>query len=688
MDELKALHALAAELGVLTSYTDDLGRTVEVAAETLAAVCAALGAEIERTGDAPEAIRSLRASRSRSFVPPVLVAWDGRMGPVSVPGGRLADAELRLEDGSVHALERRSGVLTAVGDLPHGYHRLSVSAAGRSAHSTVISAPTRSWSRPDASPAWGVGVHLSALRSRRSRSIGDLRDLEALCGWVGRMGGKLVTVLPLLPTFNTPPAEPSPYSPVSRLFWSELLLDLGDGHRVVSAPERLDVSHADREVRDAVAAWEHGSALEASSADTELLRYTRFRGAQARLGRDWRKWPEAARRGDLGHEADRPSARDLVDQAEERFHRTAQLLVRAQLEQLRDRIEGVGVRLGLDLAVGAHPDGYDPWSRPHLFAEGVSVGAPPDRGFPSGQDWGFAPVLPDSSRQEGHRYLADCIAHQASLAGLLRVDHVMALSRLYWIPHGADRTEGTYVTYPLDELFAVLTLESHRNRTEIVGEDLGTVPREIRDALPRHRIPGMYLAQFAATAKGVPDPMPEQVALIGTHDTATWAGWLRGADIEARRDHALVSQEIAETEREERVDAVARLVRALRGGGTDAEAGAGGASDADAGGASDVDAGGANDPDASAAGANDPATLLHRLLIRLGRSRSPWVLVWLEDLWLEADQVNLPGTSSGERANWQRPMARLLDEVLVDPEVDALVRSLAEARAASGKRTG
>ena len=130
----------------------------------------------------------------------------------------------------------------------------------------------------------------------------------------------------------------------------------------------------------------------------------------------------------------------------------------------------------------------------------MSVGAPPDAGFPSGQDWGFSPVLPEASRREGHRYLAASIAHQAGLAGVLRVDHIMAWTRLYWIPHGFGLHEGTYVSYPAEELFAVLTLESHRDRCEVVGENLGTVPREIFEALPRHRIWGMYLAQFQASA--------------------------------------------------------------------------------------------------------------------------------------------------------------------------------------------
>ncbi len=480
-----------------------------------------------------------------------------------------------------------------------------------------------------------MGTHLGALRSTRSRALGDLRDLETLCHWVGARGGDLVTVLPLLPTFNQAPAEPSPYSPVSRLFWSELVLDLGAGHRPVPPPSTLDVTRADLEVRAALA---HLPAPDRAALDTELLRYARFRGAQARLGRNWRDWPEGPRAGRLA-----PSD---VDLEEERFHLVAQTRAREQLGGLLRRLRDDGVRVGLDLAVGVHPDGYDPWSRQTLFAGGMSVGAPPDPGFPSGQDWGFMPVLPEASRREGHGYVAASIAHQASLAGVLRVDHIMALQRLYWIPHGLGLHEGTYVRYPAEELFAVLTLESHRHHCEIIGENLGTVPPEIDQALLRHRIWGMFLAQFQAMGEMPTPPTERQVALIGTHDTPTLAGWVAGVDIDERVRCGLLEAEAAPAEREARAAGAERLAELL---GADLE---------------------------------DLPALLGELLQWLGDSPSPLVIPWLEDLWLEADQVNLPGTRSSERPNWQRPMARLLDEALADPDVDALARRLQEARTA------
>ena len=254
-------------------------------------------------------------------------------------------------------------------------------------------------------------------------------------------------------------------------------------------------------------------------------------------------------------------------------------------------------------------------------------------------------MLPDASRREGHRYLAASIAHQASLAGVLRVDHIMALTRLYWIPHGMGLHEGTYVSYPIEELFAILTLESNLHRCEIVGENLGTVPPEIDEALPRHRIWGMYLAEFQASGgPEVAPPGPSTVALVGTHDTPTFAGWLAGNDIGERVRCRLLAEAAAPGVREERARAVGWLAAQLDGS------------------------------------PERPDDLLARLLYWLGRSDSPLVVPWFEDLWLEPEGVNLPGTRSSERPNWQRPMSRLLDEIVADAGVNQLADLLQHAR--------
>lgn len=634
MREIIALRRLAHEMGILTKYTDGLNRRVVVAPETLVRICAALGAPISRQEDAAEALVAVRESRQHELLPLVLIAWNGHLVPVPLAIDGTFRADLTLEDGTDIELTFHDGRLNVPHPLPLGYHRLTIDAGDKQHHATIISAPVESWRHPGSGRAWGVGTHLAALRSARSRSVGDLHDLETVCRWIHDRGGNLVTVLPLLPTFNTTWPEPSPYSPVSRLFWSELILDLGAAHQATEPPQSLDVTRADTEVRNALRGRPIPSSAEIRG---EMAPYARFRGAQARLGRNWRDWPGAARSGRL--EADQ------VDAEEQRFHLVAQAMVTRQLHDLRQRLDQTGMRLGLDLAVGCHPDGYDTWSRQGLFSDGMSVGAPPDAGFPSGQDWGFCPVAPTASRREGHRYLAASIAHQASAAGVLRVDHIMAWTRLYWIPHGLGLHQGTYVSYPAEELFAVLTLESHRHKCEIVGENLGNVPKDIFEALPRHKIWGMYLAMFAASGGAdVVPPTAVEMGLVGTHDTPTFAGWIAGNDITDRVRYGLLKADEEPEVRAERARAVGWLAAHL---GADPE---------------------------------DQAGFFATLLEWLGRTASPLVVPWLEDLWLEPIAVNLPGTPSSVRPNWQRPMSRLLDDIINHPEAESLFRILHRAR--------
>lgn len=630
--ELSVLRQLAGELGVATRYTDGLGRTVTAHPDTLVRICRSLGASIETPAGAAEALAELQRRRCTVPVPPVLVAWEGRLRADAISSG---SGLVTLDGGRTLEVDASAPSFGLDAPLPTGHHHLRIEVGGTVATSTIISAPTRFWRAAGSSNGWGVAAHLTALRTDRSRSVGDLVDLETLCHWVADHGGDHVSVLPILPTFNTEPTQPSPYSPVSRLFWSELILDLGAAHSRSMPDGNLCAPNADAEVRRALAGHSPPDRI-----DVELAAYARFRGAQKRLGRDWHRWPERQRHGVLGP--------DDVDADEERFHLVAQVEARGQLSGLRDRLGHTDLRLGLDLTVGVHPDGYDPWSRQDLFATDVSVGAPPDAGFPSGQDWGLPPLLPAASSAEGHAYLSACLALQASVAGILRIDHIMSMRRLFWIPAGAEISDGTYVAYPQEELFAMLAAASHQHSCELIGENLGTVPPEIDEAMARHHVRGMYLGQFEAAGGNPPDPpTTNRVSMVGSHDTPTFAGWLQGDDIDERIAFGLLAADSEPLERANRIRAVEALAAAVDG-----------------------------DP-------ASPGALLTAVLEWLGGSASPLVVTWLEDLWLEVAPVNVPGTASEERPNWQRPMSRSLDQAMDDPVVNQRLERLHAARLGS-----
>ena len=281
------------------------------------------------------------------------------------------------------------------------------------------------------------------------------------------------------------------------------------------------------------------------------------------------------------------------------------------------------------------------------FLTGLAAGAPPDALFLGGQDWGLPPLHPERERAAGYAYVRACLAAHMAHARMLRIDHVMGLYRLYCVPRGLAATDGVYLRYRADELYALVTLESHRHQCAVAGEDLGTVPPEVRPALARHGIARLYVGQFnmpAAVGAAMTPPVADQVASLNTHDTPTFAGWWRGGDLDDQRDLGLIddaqhAQGLAER---------AQTRAALLGGG--------------------------DDP--SDAGA---ATAMRACTAALAASPAHLVLITVEDLWLEPRTQNVPGTTDA-RPNWQRPWARSLDEVLADPAVDAALAAVDAAR--------
>jgi 4-alpha-glucanotransferase len=650
------IEGLAALCGVSRTYRTDRGERVTVSRDTLVGVLDALGLDTDGRGWITRAAEGRRAAIAAQLVEPVVVAWDGVLD-VAV-ADTVTDGHMELEDGGPHParLHRSTNRLDAVDALPPGYHRLRVAAGARSAESLVISAPRRAWQPPKAARRtpprhFGVYAPLFALHRHDVAPPGDFRDLGALLDWVGAHGGDTVLTLPLLASFLDEPQEVSPYSPVSRLMWNELYVSL-DGHRSgATNPERIDYLAAARDTEAAIRAtmphldvdpFASADLLRHLAARPEVGPYSRFRAAQSVLGRNWRAWPAAMRDGDLDDPAVDPRHVPL-DVA--RYHVVAQWLADTQLGDVGRRARADDRLLGLDLAIGTHPDGYDVWRHRDAFATHANVGAPPDTFFVAGQDWGFPPLLPDAARRSGHAYFRQALAHHLRHATLLRIDHVMGLHRLYWVPHGAAPTAGTYVTYPSDELFAIVCLESHRAQAVVVGEDLGTVPPAVRAAMRRHALTGTWVTQGALDGlprTGTYAPPPRTVvASLNTHDMPTFAGFLAGADIDDRLALGQIGDDDAAAQHAERAAVVAAAEHTFHTSG--------------------------------AAGLRD------RLVRDLGQSPAAIALVNLEDLWLETRPHNVPGTST-ERPNWRRPAAHPVDQLDQIPDAAAVLTRLGSAR--------
>lgn len=681
----RPLVRLARAYGVAVSYRGADGRQRRVSPDALVAVLRALGAGLEHPDGAAAALRDRLEQRRSTLVEPVIVAWDG--GPPAVAVRTDPDCaaepvmfELALEEGSVTSIDGAACALdvgvdddvesdvhdtapsvvrrfTLPNRLPLGAHRLQCRTGGRVADAVVLAAPLHAEQFPTAR-AWGVFAPVYALRTRRDDPLpGDLADLAALADLVAELGGSVVGTLPLLAAFLDDPYEPSPYSPVSRRFWNEVYVDTGTPVPATDADGLVDLRAAlaqkRRVLEDAVASGAYEATVRAFvSRRPDVDRYARFRAAAEQHGVDWTAWPASWRTAGIPDHG--------VDQARVHYHRCAQALVDEQLGALADRMRARHEALYLDFPLGTHRRGYDVWDQPGLFADDASVGAPPDRFFSKGQDWGFPPVHPEASRADAHAHFAACIEHHLTRAGLLRIDHVIGLHRMWWIPPGHDAADGAFVHYPADELYARLCLASVRHHAALIGENLGTVPPEVNRALRRHRIGGMHIVQFEIDPHapgGVHPPPPRALTSLDTHDTATFAAFWTGEASVQRLRLGVSTPEEVDNDRAESAKVREQVLTALR------------------------DAGLLHD------GFAPPGTreVMAALLELLGRSRAQIVLVSLEDLWSELHAQNMPGTVAPE--NWRRPAALALDEVAGTPELVDVLRRLAAVRA-GGKRAG
>ena len=681
----RALRRLAASFGVQLRYRDALERWRVVSEPTLVGVLRALGSEVTGAQDAEEALARRGAELDARRIEPVVVAWGPRSARARVrlrgaaARGRV-DVELRTEDGRERRwrLEAAEDLLVTVPVLPPGYHRLRISAAGRTDEALVVAAPAAC--TPFEGRSWGTFLPMYAIRTERDHGVGDFGDLEALMTWTAALGGRLVATLPLFPTFTDGPGpfEPSPYSPVSRLFWNELYVDVERLPELARSPRAAELLAMSPSERDRTERWVDYPALaermaavltELSSVLTsepserlsaferwrarrpDAVSYARFRAAVERTGTAWRAWPARMRDGEL-----RPGD---ADAAVELRHLYGQWAAEQQLDGLVEHGRERGVGLLLDLPLGVHADGFDVWRDRAAFVDGASAGAPPDRLFSQGQDWGFPPMHPEHLRAGGYRYPIACLRALMSHASVLRIDHVMGLHRLFFVPVGMRATEGTYVTYPGDEWYAIIALESARSGCAVVGEDLGTVRAAVRATMRRRGVMRTSVTELdlrPAREPVIAEPPARALAALDTHDLVPFAGFVDGQDIADRRRIGLMDDATAERARAERAEALGRFARLLHERGL------------------------LERPDGGA------AALMEAALGSLAESDAAIVLVTLEDLWGERLPQNIPGTSRDE-PNWRRRARLTLERFTASPAVIATLEGLDERRrAAPGPR--
>jgi 4-alpha-glucanotransferase len=699
----EALRRLAEAYGIQHSYLNILdGRRRQASPEVLVEVLRSLGAPLSRPEEAPRALRERHQQIYRNGPEPVTVAWDGRGAAIKMrlPASKRTRSwrcSLKLENGEEREWEispgrtesRRCAKKVSVEgnpywdidthlprDLPLGYHSLTVE-GGNCLHRTlVISAPKKAFvgSRGQAKKSWGVFIPVYALRSDSNWGVGDFGDLKELMGWVHERGGSLVGTLPLLASFLDEPFDPSPYSPVSRLFWNELFLDLDRIPEMGLCPEARTLMasngfQAERQELQSQALVDYRRAMSLKRKVLEPLArtmfdrpsdrqqdffryveshpnlkdYAQFRATCDRRRTSWWTWPQRLREGKL-HRSD-------YDLDSMRYHQYVQWVAEEQIRSFAKGCNSNGEGLYLDLPLGVNSDGYDVWRERPSFVLDVSAGSPPDGFFTKGQSWGFPPMHPEKMREDGYSYLRKALRNHLAHACVLRIDHVMGLHRLFWVPKGFEPRDGAYVRYPAEEMYAILALESVRNRAIIVGEDLGTVPGYVRPALARHKVQRMYVMQFEVSPDekhALPAPDEDSLAALNTHDMPPFTAFWEGVDVQDRVDLGLLDKEGAIIELNNRSRLRDALKRFLC-------------------------------PEGRKRRNPSIVDVMKASLEFLGKGHNRMAMVNLEDLWFEKQPQNVPGTCE-ERPNWKRKARYSLRQITAMQGVGEMLEALDNAR--------
>ena len=724
MTDRPKLTALADRAGILREYLNYNGTEHRVTSnDTRLALLAAMGFDASTEQSAGAAIDALDDAEQTQILDPVRVTQfpNSEMAMVSLrlPSDLSTSwewvLELQEESGPVHRAEghaTREGERATM-ELPlparpdPGYHRLRA----------VFHAPGREYLREQdliVTPAtcrtiaetlgdrrlFGFWANLYTLRSRHNWGVGDLGDLKNLVAWADEIGAGFVGINPLHAGRNVE-SESSPYRPVSRLYRNTIYLNLdsipelehcAEARRILASSEfaaqlgavraanRVDYKRIGEMKRDVLRSL-HGVFIERHRGKPTARgqAYTRyvdtqgqalvdfatflaldhaFGGADPRA-RDPRHWPSEYR--DPRSSQVQNFRQDHADEID--FHCYLQFELECQLADIARLAHALGLPIGLyqDVAIGTAPDGSDPWAFPGLFVDGASVGAPPDDLGPEGQNWGLPPINPLRLRDRGYQYWIRLLRSAFAHAGALRIDHVMGLSRQFWVPAGCSGSAGAYVRFPADDLFGILALESRRHHAIVIGEDLGTVPPGFAEMLERWGVLSTRVLYFERDHEGEfrsPGQYSNRAMVaVNTHDLPPLAGYWEGRDLTLRQEVGQIGGgeqlAAAQARRSQECDA---LLRVLRREGLIGEG--------------------------EVASPVDRFAAVHALM---ARSPAPLFAVSLDDLAGETEPVNLPGVDPSRYPTWSRRMGIALEDIRVLPSAGRTLSTIRSER--TDKRT-
>jgi 4-alpha-glucanotransferase len=697
------LRELAALVGIVSAYHDIGGTERPTSDDTRRTLLASLGIDASTDESTRAALAALRAEWRSVLFPPVRVVRAGAAAASSLsvhaPAGAKSGSwqlELRLEHGDVRRIDGLwsgddGAEVPLPRDLPTGYHvaAFRISSNGREWHDeqTLIVVPPCCVLPAEllgGQRAFGLIANLYSVRSATNWGVGDFTDLGSLAEWGGSVGADFVGVNPLHALLNRGP-DVGPYSPVSRVFRNPIYIDVTRVPELEQRPEirdllsseevasEIEALRRDHDVRYEQVMGVKGLALAAlheafarhvrgnetarardydayvRASDPGLTRFAIWMALAERHGRDWNDWPS-----ELRDPAGAAVARFAEEHAERvDYHRWLQFEADRQLGVASQQARGGGMRIGLyqDLAIGTAAASADTWAFPGLFVRGASIGAPPDPYSASGQNWQLPPIDPRALRKDRYEYFIKLVQNGFRHGGALRIDHVMGLFRLFWIPEACSASQGAYVRYPAEDLLGIIALESTRHNAIVVGEDLGTVPPEVPPALSRWGVLSSRVLYFEREWDGrfkASDLYPPlALATVNTHDMPTLAGFWQGKDIDTRAAVGIIDTEDAATrahqERDRERQALLRLLTSER----------------------------ILPDEVAPAAAADLSGAVHEFLCR---TPAELVGLSLDDLGGELDAVNVPGVGPDKHSSWTRKMRLPLEEIAASDDVRKSLR--------------
>ncbi len=693
--QIRELCELAQFYSLEHTFHDGLGRFHQASVEAVVAVLRALGLGVkDNLTNCTELLKESKFNKISEIIEPVYVSSGDEQVNIELvlraQERKKIDCTLILETGEKKEWSINSDAMFVSSEtifennsylwkkfsfkVPLGYHTLLLKIGNQQKEAMIIASPSKVYQSGERK-FWGIFAPLYALKSKRNFGIGDYKDLSSLMKWVESFGGDFVGTLPLYSIFlKGPLSNPSPYQPISRLFWSEIFID------PLSSPE-WDLSDRAKKIFSSSSTSKKLKSLrkttlvnypEVYKLKSELLlelsktffktqashcekfiefkkdneeidEYAKFCAVYDKILQPWQTWPDKLKEGKLDENSYEKERHD--------YHVYVQYRAENELNNLKKSVSSKALGYYFDFTVGIHPSGYDAYKYRHLFLTGIDVGAPPDMVFSGGQKWGFPPFHPEKIRKERYKYFIASVKKLMKYSAIVRLDHIMGLHRLYCVPSSRGAEHGLYIHYPADEYYAILSIESHRNKTAIVGEDLGTVPYYVRQTMFNKGVNRNFILWYDFNpfdVNAIHNIPNECLASINTHDMFPFSVFWDCKEIEARNKYCKVPEVQKAMEKKEQMEFIIALKNyLLRNNWLSLK--------------------------------EDAVEAFYACIKMLSSSKAKYLLIELENLCHEKKPQNVPGTVN-EYPNWRKKVKVDMETLRKDKRILNLLTKINELR--------